>query len=127
MKKQKNKTTKKKKKKHVNKISSANFNIEDDLDSTLKASTTIFTEQDLESKEKKLDELIKQAGGDILEVNDGDGDSEISDLEDDDDSISIQKKIFKLKLKLSRLRDKAKRNNKKQKKYEEKIKNLKTE
>lgn len=114
-------STYKQKKHHINQVSSANF-MDEDI-----TKESILTEQDLENKEKKLDELIKKAGGDLSQIEDIEKDDEISDLEDDIDKLGIQNKILKLKYKYSRLKDKVSKIRKKQKKYEFKISKLKEE
>ena len=114
-------STYKQKKHHINQVSSANF-MDEDI-----TKESILTEQDLENKEKKLDDLIKKAGGDLSQIEDIEKDDEISDLEDDIDKLGIQNKILKLKYKYSRLKDKVSKIRKKQKKYEFKIAKLKEE
>ena len=116
-------STYKQKKHHINQVSSANF-MDEDISNPKES---ILTEQDLENKEKKLDELIKKAGGDLSQIEDIEKDDEISDLEDDIDKLGIQNKILKLKYKYSRLKDKVSKIKKKQKKYEFKIAKLKEE
>ena len=114
-------STYKQKKHHINQVSSANF-MDEDI-----TKESILTEQDLENKEKKLDDLIKKAGGDLSQIEDIEKDDEISDLEDDIDKLGIQNKILKLKYKYSRLKEKVSKIRKKQKKYEFKIAKLKEE
>ena len=116
-------STYKQKKHHINQVSSANF-MDEDISNPKES---ILTEQDLENKEKKLDDLIKKAGGDLSQIEDIEKDDEISDLEDDIDKLGIQNKILKLKYKYSRLKDKVSKIRKKQKKYEFKIAKLKEE
>ena len=116
-------STYKQKKHHINQVSSANF-MDEDISNPKES---ILTEQDLENKEKKLDELIKKAGGDLSQIEDIEKDDEISDLEDEIDKLGIQNKILKLKYKYSRLKDKVSKIKKKQKKYEFKIAKLKEE
>ena len=118
-------STYKQKKHHINQVSSANF-MDEDI-SNPKESINILSEQDLENKEKKLDELIKKEGGDLAQIEDTEKDEEISDLEDDIDKLGIQNKLLKLKYKYSRLKDKVTKIKKKQKKYEVKIAKLKEE
>ena len=117
--------TYKQKKHHINQVSSANFM--DEEISNPKESINKLSEQDLENKEKKLDELIKKEGGDLAQIEDTEKDEEISDLEDDIDKLGIQNKLLKLKYKYSRLKDKVTKIKKKQKKYEVKIAKLKEE
>ena len=94
---------------------------ENEKDETLEQG---ITDEDLENKEKQLDEMLKQQNEN--EDNDSQkaendlntNSDELSDINEDDDEITLQKKILKLRTKYTMLKDEMKEKHKKKKDLE---------